>query len=62
MCVCVCVSWLYIYYIYTHQYFHANSCHIFHCKQSISFSQTLCLNRICFENTFFDKRCNELEV
>ena len=27
-----------------------------------SFSQTLCLKMICSENTFFDKRCNELEV
>ena len=46
----------------THQYLHASSCHVAHCKKSIPFSQALLLNRICSENTFFDKRCNELEV
>ena len=45
-----------------HQYLHATSCHVACCKKSIPFSQTLCLNRICSENAFFDKRCNELEV
>ena len=30
----------------THQYIHASSCHVSHCKQ----------------NAFFDKGCNELEV
>ena len=44
------------------QYLHASSCHVSHCKKSIPFSQALCLNRICSENAFFDKRCNELEV
>ena len=43
----------------THQYLHASSCHVSHCKKSIPFSQVLRLNRICSENTFFD---NELEV
>ena len=37
-------------------------CHVSHSKKSIPFSQTLRLNRICSENTFFDKRCNELEI
>ena len=46
----------------THQYLHASSCHVSHCKKSISFSQTLRLNRICSENSFFDERCNELEI
>ena len=45
----------------THQYLHASSCHVSHCKKSIPFSQALRLNRICSENAFFDKRCNELE-
>ena len=31
-------------------------------KSSISYSQALCFNRICSENQFFDKRCNDLEV
>ena len=46
----------------THQYLHASSCHVSHCKKSIPFSQALLLNRIYSENAFFDKRCNELEV
>ena len=46
----------------THQYLHASSCHVFHSKKSIPFSQALRFNRICSENAFFDKRCNELEV
>ena len=46
----------------THQYLHASSCHVFHSKKSIPFSQALRFNRICSENAFFDKRFNELEV
>ena len=46
----------------THQYLHTSSCHLSHCKNSIPFSQTLRLNRICSENKFFDKQWNELEV
>ena len=45
----------------SHQYLHASSCHVFHSKSSIPYSQALRLNRICSEGTFFDKRCNELE-
>ena len=45
-----------------HQYLHASLCHVSHCKKSIPFSQALRLHRICSENAFFDKRCNELEV
>ena len=47
---------------YTHQYLHASSCHVFHFKKSIPYSQALRLNRICSENSFFDKRCNDLEI
>ena len=43
-------------------YLYASLCHLFHCKESIPFNQTLHLNRFCSENTFFDKGCNELEV
>ena len=46
----------------THHYLHASLCHDSHYKKSIPFSQDLLLNRICSENTLFDKRCNELEV
>ena len=45
----------------THQYLHASSCHVFHSKRSIPYSQTLRLNRICSEGALFDRRCNELE-
>ena len=44
-----------------HQYLHASSCHVFHSKKSIPYSQALRLNRICPEVNYFDKRCNELE-
>ena len=46
----------------TQQYLHASSCHVYHSKKSIPYSQALRLNRICSENSFYDKRCNELEV
>ena len=46
----------------THQYLYASCCHVFHSKKSIPFSQALRFNRICSENSFFDKRSNELEV
>ena len=31
-------------------------------KRSIPYSQALRLNRICSENSFFDKQCNDLEI
>ena len=46
----------------TRQYLHASSCHLYHSKKSIPYSQALPLNRICSENLFYDKHCNELEV
>ena len=45
-----------------HQYLNASSCHISHCKKSITFSQTLHLNRIFSENAIFEKRYNNSEV
>ena len=45
----------------THQDLNSSSCHPYHCKKSIPYSQGLHLNRICSNNTFFDQRCNELE-
>ena len=46
----------------THQYLRASSCHVYHSKKSILNSQVLRLNRICSENSFYDKCCNELEI
>ena len=45
----------------THQYLHSSSCHPYHCKKGIPYSQTLGLNRICSDSTSFDRRCNNLE-
>ena len=46
------VTDLYIKTTDTHQYLHASSCHVSHCKKSIHFSQTLRLSRICSEIRF----------
>ena len=56
------VTGLYIKPTDTHQYLHASSCHTFHSKKSIHDSRALRLNRVCSENSFFDKRCNELKI
>ena len=46
----------------THQYFiDSSSCHPYHCKKSIPYSNVLHLNRIRSNNAFFDRRCNDLE-
>ena len=45
----------------SHQYLQSNSCHPFHCKKGIPYSQVLRLNRISSETNSFDKRCNDLE-
>ena len=45
----------------THQYLDASSCHVYHSKRSIPYSQALRLNRICSDGSFLDKRCNDLE-
>ena len=38
------------------------SCHLYHCKKGIPYSKTsLRLNRICSDNSNFDKGCNKLE-
>ena len=46
----------------THQYLHATSCHAYHSKKFILYSQALRFNRIFSKNHLFDKRCNDLEV
>ena len=45
----------------SHRYLLSSSCHPFYCKKGIPYSQALRLNRICSNNEFFDKRCNDLE-
>ena len=45
----------------THQFLDPTSCHPYHCKKGIPYSQALRFNRICSNNESFDKRCNELE-
>ena len=52
---------LYVKLTDTHQYLHSSSCHPYHCKKGIPYSQTLRLNRICSDSTSFDRRCNDLE-
>ena len=46
----------------THQYLDASSCHVFHSKRAIPYSQALRLNRICSEPSFFDQRCDQLAL
>ena len=45
----------------THQFLDATYCHTYHCRKGIPFNQTRRLNKICSNNSNFDKRCNELE-
>ena len=45
----------------SHQYLHSSSCHPYHCKKSILYSQALCLNWISSKNIFFDISCDNLE-
>ena len=45
----------------SHQYLHSASCHPYHCKKGIPYSQALRLNRICSDPNSFDRRCNDLE-
>ena len=45
----------------THQFLDPTSCHPYHCKKGIPYSQALRLNRICLDNGTFDRRCNDLE-
>ena len=52
---------LYIKSTDTHQYSEFSSCHVYHFKKSLPYSQALRFNRICSENRFFDNRCNQLE-
>ena len=46
----------------SHQYLHSSSCHPYHCKKGIPYSQALRLSRICSDPISFDRRCNDLET
>ena len=52
---------LYIKSTDSHQHSEVSSCYVYHCKKSVPNSQALRFNRICSENRFFDKRCNQPE-
>ena len=45
----------------SHQYLQSGSCHPFHCKKGIPYSQALRLNHNFSETNSFDKRSNNLE-
>ena len=45
----------------THQILYSTSCHLYHCKKSIPYSQALRHNRICSNNEKIDQSCNGLE-
>ena len=45
----------------SHQYVHSSSCHRYHGKKGIPYSQALRLNSICSDPNFFDRRYNDLE-
>ena len=53
------VTDLYIKPTDTYQYLHTSSCHVFHSKKSIPYSQTLRLNKICSENLWLNRICSE---
>ena len=45
----------------TYQFLDSTSCHPYHCKKSIPYSQALRYNRLCSDNKKFDQRCSDLE-
>ena len=44
-----------------HQLFDSTSCHPYHCKKNIRYSQSLKYNSIYSDNERFNQRCNDLE-
>lgn len=44
----------------SHAYLRFNSCHHFHVKKNLPFSQFLRMRRLCSSEENFEKRCNEL--
>ena len=45
----------------THQFLHPSSCHPYHCKKAIPYSQALRFNRICSDDDDFEGRCDDLK-
>ena len=45
----------------THQCLDSTSCHPYHYKKSIAYSQALRYDRICSGDEKFDQRCNDAE-
>ena len=43
-----------------HQYFHYNSCHPEHTKNSSVYLQALCIKRLCYEETFLTNDLKDL--
>ena len=52
---------LYVKLTDSHRYLECSSCHNFHCRKGIPYSQPLRLNRICSDISSFDKGCNDFE-
>ena len=46
---------------HTHQFLDSTSCHPYHCKNSIPYSQDLRYNKISSDNEKFDQHCNDLK-
>ena len=46
---------------HTYRFLDLTSCHPYHCKKGIHYSQFLRVNRICLDTYAFDRRCNDLE-
>ena len=45
----------------TNQFLDSTSCHPYHCKKNIPYSQAFRYNRICSDNEKFDQRCNDFQ-
>ena len=45
-----------------HQYLEASPSRLYHSKRSITYKRAPSLNKICSENSSYDKRCNKLVV
>ena len=56
----VTTDW-YIKSVNNHQYVRTSSCHPYHWKNAIPYSQAFSLKRICSDTNSFDRRCNNLE-
>ena len=52
---------LFIKLTHTYQFLDLTSCHPYHCKKGIRYSQFLRVNRICLDTDAFDRHCNDLE-